>query len=439
MEPGPRSLPASTIARRVDGTLAGPDVVVTGVTHDSRALRPGQLFVPVVAARDGHDFIADALEAGAGAYLSAAGHRGGTAVLVDDTSVALERLGAAARADLPDRVVGITGSVGKTSSKDLAASVLASTFATHASDRSFNNEIGVPLTLLNAPEGTEAVVVEMGARRAGHIATLCRIARPTVGLVTRVGAAHLEMFGTIDDVAIAKRELVESLPADGIAILNADDARVLAMSGYTKAEVLTYGNAGDIRANDVVLLDDLTSTFVLTSPWGSVPVTLSARGRHNVDNALAAAAVGLAVGVELEAIGDALANARVSSWRMEILHAPNGARILNDAYNANPVSMAAALEALAHVPAERRVAILGPMAELGDGADDEHARIGVLARDAGVRVIAVDAPAYGGEDVGDLDAAIAALGPLRPDDAILVKASRVAGLERLASRLSNGT
>jgi UDP-N-acetylmuramoyl-tripeptide--D-alanyl-D-alanine ligase len=438
MEAVPRPLRTSVIAESTGGTLVGPDVEVRGATQDSRRVRAGQLFVPVVAARDGHDFIRHARAAGAGAYLSAAGHHGGTAVLVDDTAAALERLGASARAALPDRVVGVTGSVGKTSTKDLAAAVLATTFATHASDKSFNNELGVPLTLLNAREGTEAVVVEMGARGRGHVAALCRVASPTVGIVTRVGAAHLEMFGTLDDVAVAKRELVESLPRDGVAVLNANDARVLAMRAHTTASVLTFGSSGDVRASDVVVADDLTSRFLLETPWGAVRVTLAVRGRHNVDNALAAAAAGLAVGVELDALADALASASVSSWRMELLHSPSGARILNDSYNANPVSMAAALDALAHLRARRRVAVLGPMAELGDDADDEHRRIGQRARAAGIRLIAIGAPAYEGDDVDDLDQAVAAVGSLGPDDAVLVKGSRVAGLERLAARLASG-
>jgi UDP-N-acetylmuramoyl-tripeptide--D-alanyl-D-alanine ligase len=429
-------LHASRIAALTDGTLAGPDVVVSGANQDSRSLTPGQLFVPIMAERDGHEFIADALAAGASAYLSATGHHGGTAVLVDDTEAALERLGGAVRAFLPDRVVGITGSVGKTSTKDLTAAVLATTFATHANDRSFNNDIGVPLTLLGAPEGTEAVVVEMGARNIGHIAKLCTIARPTIGLVTRVGAAHLELFGTIDDVAAAKGELVESLPRSGTAVLNAADHLVSAMDRRTAANVLRYGVGGEVRASAVELRADLTSRFTLESPWGRVDVVLGARGRHNVDNALGAAAVGLVAGCDLAAVAYALQGAKVSSWRMELLHTPNGARVLNDAYNANPVSMRAALEALSHLPASRRFALLGPMAELGANAPFEHRRIGEEARAAGIHVISVGAPDYGGEDVDDLDAALAAMGELQPDDAVLVKGSRVAGLERLAAQLT---
>lgn len=429
-------LHASQIARATGGTLVGPDVRVTGASQDSRAIRPGWLFVPIVAARDGHDFIPDALAKGASAYLSERGHVGGTAILVDDSARALQRLAAAVRGALPDRVVGVTGSVGKTSAKDLATAVLSTTFATHASDRSFNNEIGVPLTLLNAPDGSEAVVVEMGARGVGHVAQLCAIARPAIGLVTRVGAAHLELFGTVDDVATAKAELVEALPSHGAAVLNADDEHVAAMAGRTRARVLTYGAAGEVRAVGVEVRDDLTSRFELQGPWGRVRVQLAVRGLHNVHNALAAAAVGLVAGVDIEQVAHALETATVSAWRMELLHAPSGARVLNDAYNANPVSMRAALDALAHLPARRRIAVLGPMAELGAGAVEAHREIGDLARASGVRLISVASPAYGGEDVPDIDAAVAAVGELGPDDAVLVKGSRVAGLERLAARLA---
>jgi UDP-N-acetylmuramoyl-tripeptide--D-alanyl-D-alanine ligase len=430
---------ASQIASATGGVLVGPDVVVSGASHDSRALTPGALFVPIVAARDGHDFIADSLAAGAAAYLAGRCRREpttGTAIVVDDTLAALTRLAHVVRGALPERVVGITGSVGKTTTKDLASAVLSTTYRTHANDRSFNNEIGVPLTILNAPHDTAALVVEMGARGVGHIEELCAIARPTIGLVTRVGAAHLELFGSIDEVAIAKSELVASLPPNGVAVLNADDERVSAMAAVTRALVLTYGAAGEVRASRVAVADDLTSRFALESPWGRADVALAVSGRHNVDNALAAAAVGLAAGVSIDAVAAGLSAARVSQWRMEMRRAPSGARIINDAYNANPVSMRAALEALVDLPAARRVAVLGPMAELGAESDAEHRAMGELARSLGVHVIAVAAPGYGGDDAADIDEAVRQLGELAPDDAVLVKGSRVAGLERLVDRLT---
>jgi len=360
---------------------------------------------------------------------------GGTAIVVADTLVALQAAGAFARTQLPNRLFGITGSVGKTSVKDLLATILSERLPTAASARSFNNEIGVPLTLLNAPDGTKAVVVEMGARGVGHIAALCAIARPTCGIVTRVAAVHTELFGSLDEVARAKGELVESLPSGGIAVLNEGDPRVAAMAARTRATVITYGTGGEVRAEQVELGEDLRPRFRLASPWGAADIQLGVRGLHQVENALAAASGALVVGEDMAAVVVGLARGALSPWRMELGTAPSGARILNDAYNANPTSVLAALESLAALPAARRTAVLGVMAELGAGEAAEHAAIGARARALGIRLISVAAPAYGAEDVPDIDAAVGALGALDDGDAVLVKGSRVAGLERLAARL----
>jgi UDP-N-acetylmuramoyl-tripeptide--D-alanyl-D-alanine ligase len=333
-------------------------------------------------------------------------------------------------------VVGITGSVGKTTVKDLLASILSQQLITAASVRSFNNELGVPLTLVNSPDGVEAVVVEMGARGVGHIAELCSIASPKVGLVTRVASVHTELFGTLDDVAVAKGELIEALPADGTAVLNAEDERVTAMAGrFTGKQVIRYGAGGDVTAADVTFDDELRGRFTLQSPWGDAAVRLAVRGLHQVSNALAASAAALACGLSAEVIAEGLAAASLSPWRMDLVRLRSGARIVNDAYNANPTSVTAALDALLALPAERRTAVLGVMAELGPSADDEHAAIGFRARAAGIRLIAVDAPAYGGEQAAGIDEAVALLGPLDERDVVLVKGSRVAGLERVVSAL----
>lgn len=427
---------ASEIASIVGGRLDGPDVEVVGAAIDSRELERGQLFVPVVAERDGHVFIASALDAGASAYLTSQESAGGTAVVVDDTERALTALGSAARDRLGPHVVGITGSVGKTTTKDLAASALVRAHATHASVRSFNNELGVPLTLVNAPDGTRVAVVEMGARGIGHIARLCEVARPTIGVVTAVDLVHAELFGDLASVAEAKGELVEALPASGTAVLNADDDLVAAMARRTRADVLRYGfAAADVWADDVAVGADLRPTFGLHTPWGDADVKLAVRGAHNVSNALAAASVALVTGADLAAVVAGLGEATVSPWRMELHRTVDGAVVLNDSYNAGPTSMEAAVRALAHLDARSRVAVLGPMAELGAHSLDAHRRIGELANDLGIRVISVRAPEYGGTDVDDIDAAIRAVGRLGPGDALLVKGSRVAGLERLAERL----
>jgi len=428
-------LQCSALAAAADGTLVGPDTAVSGATIDSRGVVVGQLFVPVVAERDGHEFIPAALAAGAAAYLTSRPAAGGTAVVVDDTVRALQAIARHARGTLDGPVIGVTGSVGKTSVKDLLAGILAQRLRTAASERSFNNELGVPLTILNAPDDTDAIVVEMGARDVGHIAELCAIAGPTIGIVTRVAAVHTEVFGTIDDVARAKSELVRALPSSGTAVLNASDERVAAMAKDTPASVVTFGDGGEVRAEQVTLDDDLRPRFELVSPWGDVEVRLAARGVHQVQNALAAAAAALVCGLSLTDVAAGLAAASLSPWRMELATAPSGALVLNDAYNANPTSVAAALESLAALPAERRVAVLGVMAELGAESDAEHVRIAALAQRLGIRVISVAAPEYGVDDVASVEAAHARLGPLRKGDAVLVKGSRVAGLERLAALL----
>jgi UDP-N-acetylmuramoyl-tripeptide--D-alanyl-D-alanine ligase len=444
---------ASQLAAAIGGELCGPDVDIDGVAHDSRAVTGGELFVPLLDVRDGHDFIPAALAAGAAAYLTARspGLRGpnaeageGSAIVVADTAAALAEIGRVARARLPERVVGVTGSVGKTSVKDLAGAVLGRRYRTHASLRSFNNEYGVPLTLANADDGTEAAIVEMGARGIGHIGHLCTIARPTVGVVTTVEAVHTEMFGDLDGVAVAKGELVESLPPTGTAVLNAANRRVAAMAARTDADVVTFsaepGTEADVVATDVRLDGDLRARFTLRSPWGAADVHLGVRGEHQVANALAAAAVGLALGVDVADVADGLRAAELSPWRMELATAADGTVVLNDAYNAGPASMAAALRSLAQLPATRHVAVLGTMAELGEHGPAAHRDVAGQAARLGIAVVAVAAPLYGDGDgvvhVADLDAARAHLAPLvGPGTAVLVKGSRVVGLERLATSL----
>ncbi len=429
---------AVAVAEAVGGVLSGPDTEVRGATIDSRSVVGGELFVAVRAARDGHDFIDDALAAGAAAYLSSEAPGPGTAVLVGDTTAALADLGRAARQRLGDRVVGITGSAGKTSTKDLLAAALDGPMRVAASERSFNNELGVPLTLLNAADDTDVVVVEMGARGIGHIAALCRIAGPTIGVVTNVGLAHTEMLGSLANVARAKAELVEALPPSGTAVLNADDERVAAMASVSAAQVLTYGvEGGDVRACDVVVDGELRPSFRLASSWGSVEVHLGVRGAHQAANAAAAAAAALALGVSLDEVAAGLGRARSSPWRMELTRSLDGGLVLNDSYNANPASTEVALRSLAALDAERRVAVLGPMCELGEHSAAEHARIGALVRSLGIDVlVTIGAPAYQGEDVADIGRAVALIGPVGPGDAVLVKGSRAAGMERLATVLA---
>ena len=427
---------ASALAVSLGASLHGPDVTVAGLSIDSRVIRPGQLFAAVWGHRDGHDFVGAAIAACAPAVLVERPSPGLTCIVVADVSTALVDLAGLARNRLPDRVVGITGSVGKTTTKDLLAAVLATTYVTAASERSFNNELGVPLTLANADATAEAVVVEMGARGSGHIARLCSMARPTVGVVTLVAAVHTELMGGLDRIGEAKRELVEALPASGIAVLNADDRRVAAMATHSAAPVLSFGDRGEVRAVDVSVDGELQAAFRLVSPWGEAPVRLGVRGVHNVTNALAAAAAALWLGVPLECVAGGLARPPASPWRMELIRVADGPVVLNDAYNAGPASMAAALRALASLPVDRRVAVLGVMAELGDDAPAEHRRVADLAAALGIEVMAVDCDLYGTSAFVDTGAVLAALDGLGPDVAVLVKGSRAAGLERVAVGLT---
>jgi UDP-N-acetylmuramoyl-tripeptide--D-alanyl-D-alanine ligase len=429
--------PASQIATAAGGELRGPEVWVDGASIDSRSLAAGQLFVPIVAERDGHDFLDAAVAGGAAAVLTeGAAPIGVTSVRVADTTAALTDLGRLARSRIDGPVVGITGSVGKTSTKDLTASVLAHSFVVAASEKSFNNELGVPLTLVNAPDDTGVAVLEMGSRGVGHIAHLCAIARPTVAVVTAVELVHAELMGDLDGIAAAKAELVEALPESGTAVLNAADPRVAAMGARSAGTVVRFGSTdSEVRAVDLAVDDELRASFVLDTDWGSAPVRLGVRGLHQVSNALAAAAVGLVLGVDLSDVADGLGEAQLSPWRMELRTAPSGARVLNDAYNAGPASTEAALRSLARLGASRRVAVLGRMAELGDAGPAEHRRIAAVAESLGIDLVAVGTDDYGVIPVGDLDAVLVALGPLGPSDAVLVKGSRVAGLEQVAELL----
>jgi UDP-N-acetylmuramoyl-tripeptide--D-alanyl-D-alanine ligase len=426
------------VALATGGTVHGPAATVDGAAIDSRLIRPGQLFVAVRGQRDGHEFVEAALAAGAAACLVERPVGAGTSIVVPDTSAALTALGTAARTRLPERVIGITGSVGKTSTKDLTAAALGRRWRVSASRKSFNNELGVPLTLLEAPDDTQAVVVEMGARGQGHVASLCAVARPRIGVVTTVGLSHSEFFGTVEDVARAKGELVEALPADGTAVLNAEVPLVAAMAGRSTARVLTFGYAaGDVRAEGVTLDDELRPTFTLRSPWGDAAVSLAVRGHHQVANALAAAGAALACDTPLDDVAAGLGDGQLSPWRMQLERAPSGALILNDCYNANPLSTEAALRGLAALRAERRTAVLGVMAELGEVGPAEHRRMAAVAAELGIRVIAVAAPDYGGEQVASPEEAVQRLGALGAGDAVLVKGSRAAGLETLAGTLAS--
>jgi UDP-N-acetylmuramoyl-tripeptide--D-alanyl-D-alanine ligase len=423
---------SSELSAHLGGELIGPDVSVEGASIDSRTIRPGQLYVPIAAERDGHAFIPAALEAGAAAYLTAQEPAGGTAIRVRDTAAALLSLAALARGRVGG-AIGITGSVGKTTTKDLLAGCLAATFRTAASERSFNNELGLPLALLNAPEGAEWVVLEMGARRVGDIERLAAVARPDVGIVTSVDVAHVEYLGDLDGVARAKGELVAALPASGLAVLNFDDPRVRDMASLSACPVLGYaaGADADVRADDITLDRDLRARFRLSSPWGEAEVRLALHGLQQVGNALAAATVALWCGVPIDAVAAALAVSHGSPWRMEVHRVPGGPVLLVDCFNAIPASAEAAVRSLAELPGERKLAVLGLMAELGDQSASEHRRIALVAQELGIHVVGYETSLYGEAYVTGVDDAVALLRTLGPGDAALVKGSRVVRLEEV--------
>jgi len=429
------------------------------VTVDSRTVGPGDLFVALPGERvDGHDFLGAAAAAGAVAAITTRPDPALPTVVVDDPVAALGRLAAAVHARLAAaglQTIGLTGSSGKTSTKDLLGQVLATAGPTVSPPGSYNNDIGLPLTVLSADEDTRFLVLEMGSRGPGHIARLCRVARPEVGVVLNVGSAHLGEFGSAEVIAQAKGELVEALPQHGTAVLNADDPRVLGMAPRTRARVVTTGRAvdADVRATGVVLNDEGRAHFTLRVSGEMHSVGLQVVGEHQVANALSAAGAALAVGLTPADVAAALSQARSRSrWRMEVERRPDGVTVVNDAYNANPESMRAALAALAALPGQRRIAVLGAMAELGPGGGEEHERLGRDAAAAGVDlVVAVGVDAVGiasgaaaagrrpGEEsvhVPDRAAARELLSEvLRPGDVVLVKASRSYGLELLAEDL----
>lgn len=445
--------------------IPDPSVRISGpVVIDSRQVEAGSLFAAFDGEHvDGHDYAERAVAAGAAAVL-AARPVGVPAVVVPDVEKALGALARAVVERLGTDVVALTGSAGKTSTKDLIAQVLQTHAPTVWTPGSLNNEIGLPLTALKATAETRHLVLEMGARGIGHIAYLTGLTPPRIGLVLNVGTAHIGEFGGREQIALAKGELVEALPSEaegGVAVLNADDPLVRPMSARTKARTVLFGEAedADVRATDVRMTDAGQPSFTLHTPTGCGEVTLRLYGEHHVSNALAAAAVAHVLGMSVEEIATALSGAgTLSRWRMEVTERADGVTIVNDAYNANPESMRAALRALAAMGGSARAAggrtwaVLGPMAELGDASLAEHDAVGRLAvrlnvsklvavggREASwLQLGAYNEGSWGEESVvvSDAQAAVDLLrSELRPGDVVLVKASRSIGLERVALAL----
>jgi len=462
---------ASEIAQVVGGRLlaGSPRARAVGVSTDSRTIQPGRLFIPLKGERlDGHRFIEEAVEEGAaGALVEEEGpgrpelvrallarrELWSQAFLVGvpgSSWEAFHRLAADHRSRFPIPVVAVTGSNGKTTTKELVAQLLGARWRTLRSPGNFNNEVGLPLTLLDLGPEFEVLVVEMGMRGRGEIARLCQLARPTAGIVTNVGVSHLELLGSQEAIAAAKAELVEALPSDGLAVLNGDDPWVRAMAGQTRARVVTYGlEQGEVTARDLELGAD-GARFQLVWEGRQAPVQLPLLGRHNVLNALAAAACALGLGMELAAVADALGRVQAPKLRLERV-AVRDFTVLNDAYNASPASMAAALEVLAQVAPGRKGAVLGDMLELGPVTEAEHLAVGRRAAQVGLAYLVIvgeqaERIAQGAREGGlppeaihvtpGWERAAQVLERLAQEgDTVLVKASRGLGLERVVQWL----
>lgn len=456
------ALTAAEIAAITGGTIDAVDAearVEGPAVIDSRDVVPGALFVALPGERsDGHDFAASAVEAGAGLVL-ASRRTGAPSVVVPDVELAL---GALAREHLARlrpggvRVVGVTGSVGKTTTKDVLLQVLGASGPTVAPVASFNNEIGLPLTILRADPQTRFLVLEMGAAALGEIDYLTGIAAPDVAVVLRVAHAHVGGFGGIEAVARAKSEIVRGLAPGGVAVLNADDDRVAAMAPLAERSVLFGESAlATVRARDLWVDAAGRAAFTLETEHGSAPVRLSLVGAHHVTNALAAASVALELGVAVADVAARVSAATpLSAHRMHVVERSDGVTVVDDSYNANPDSMRAALQALAVIAGRgrRSVAVLGEMLELGEDHRSAHDAVGrfVVRLNVGLTVVVgqgarpiLDAAAHegswGDEAVGvdTVEEAIEFLdGALRPGDVVLVKSSHGAGLWRLADSLT---
>jgi UDP-N-acetylmuramoyl-tripeptide--D-alanyl-D-alanine ligase len=450
-------LTLAEIAAAAGGTLHDGDpatVVTAKITFDSRAVEGGGMYVALPGARvDGHDFVDAAIEAGAVAVVTTRAV-GVPAVVVEDTLLAYGKIASALVGRLPRlRVAAVTGSVGKTTTKDLMGQVLGRLGPTLAPPGNRNSEAGLPETVSLLTPEHRFLVAEMGARNVGDIAYMAGIVHPAVGVVLNVGVSHLGTFGSREGIAQAKGELVESLEADGVAVLNADDELVAAMASRTKARVVTFGlgAAADVRAEGITVDDEGRASFTLHTPGGSAPVSLRLRGEHLVPNALAAAAVALAFTDDVALVAGALSEAEpVSAGRMRVAEGRDGVTVINDAYNSSPTAATGALRTMATMARGRRtVAVLGSMYELGGDSAAEHASVGRVVAEVGIDLLLTvgnedavalgEAAAAGGVEtrhVADADAAREALaGLLKPGDLVLVKASNGVGLMRVADGL----
>ncbi len=457
----------ANFAQLCGGQLKGPDAPYTSVSTDSRTLSKGALFVALRGPNfDGNKFVAAALAAGAvGALVDTEQPAAASQIVVSDTQAALERAGQGWREQFDIPVVGVAGSNGKTTAKEMTAAILSQLGNCLATRGNLNNHIGVPLTLLRFEPANRFAVVEIGTNRAGEVAHLVRIARPTVGMITNAGAEHLEGFGSIEGVARAEGEMVEGLAPSATAVINADDEFVDLWRGMTKARIVTFGvrTSADFNARDVRTTigpggpmgqpEGFLTHFTLVCPLGSAPVALHMGGRHNVSNALAAAAAAFAAGAGLQHIVAGLGAMRAVAGRLQFKKALSGAWIIDDSYNANPSSMHAGIETLAELDGAKWL-VIGDMAELGAHAPAAHTEVGEFARAHGIErlyaigglaKLAVDSFGAGAHWFPDAQALSSALvtalgsAPSAAAVRLLIKGSRVNRLERVVDTLVHGS
>jgi UDP-N-acetylmuramoyl-tripeptide--D-alanyl-D-alanine ligase len=450
--------------RWTEGTLVGGDeaTVLSGVSIDSRTIERGDLFHAIAGpSHDGHDYLENALDRGAAALIVQRGRAlpdtlAVPVIAVEDTTRALGALAAGHRSEFHGPVVAITGSNGKTTTKEMCAAILAVSAPCHRTPGNLNNQYGLPLTLLGRSEADRALVVELGMNHPGEIAQLVEIAKPTVGVITNVGTAHIEFLGSREEIAREKGDLVALLPADGTAVLNADDPIVLAQRNRTSARVISFGTAidADVRGGDIEWIDDRGYRLELETPEGTGTIEVQGLGPTTVINALAAAAAALAAGASVPDITKGLANYQGIKGRLERRELSGGIALVDDTYNANPQSMEAALRLLAELKgAHRAVAIVGDMGELGNTAEAAHREVGRLAASLGIDIlIALGARAQtittGALDSGmdpthvfvasdHADASKRACGFLRERDTVLVKGSRSMRMERVVEAIAS--
>jgi len=442
----------SWFAKTCGGELLGADRAYAGVSSDTRALKAGELFVALRGPRfNANEFVAAAAAAGAaGAVVDTRIDAPIAQILVGDTLEALQKSSAAWRAQFDLPVVGVAGSNGKTTCKEMAAAILARAGETLHTRGSLNNHIGVPLTLHRLDAAQRFAVIEIGTNHPGEVAALCKLARPTVGLITNAGAEHLEGFGTIEGAARAEGEMIADLGESQTAVINADDEFADLWRGMTRARVVTFGIArpADFSAADIqtsIDAEGFVTRFEIRTPGGAAPVELHLAGRHNVANALCAAAASMAAGASLDDVRQGLATMRPVPGRLQFKTAPSGAWIVDDSYNANPSSMKAGIEVLANVDA-RRWLVMGDMGELGESAEESHREIGRFAREHHIdrmfatgklSELAVEAFGPGAEGFADVEALSRAVNAeLTREVCVLIKGSRSARLERVVDALT---